>query len=146
VAAPPATPVVLATGSGDRCPTAASVDAVLGTTLPKPVSIVGGGGNTLPAGATGLNCEYAGKAYNVLIQFISNIDPSSISMFSAHFPVPYTSVSGVGDQARSFRQQLSAGKFNEAVVATKGMSLVAVTATSTPASLAQVEALVSQLL
>ena len=38
------------------------------------------------------------------------------------------------------------GKFNEGVVATKGKTLVAITATATPASLAQVEALVSQLL
>ena len=147
VTAPPVTlPSALATAAGDRCPTAATVDAALGTTLPKPISIVGGGGTTLPAGATGLSCEYAGKSYNVLVQLIANIDPSNIAKFSARFPVPYASVSGVGDQARSFSQPLSAGKSNEGVVATKGMSLVAITATATPASLAQVEALVSQLL
>lgn len=150
VAANEATPVpvasALTTGSGDSCPTAVTVDAALGTTLPKPVSIVGGGGTTLPAGATGLSCEYAGQTYNVIIQLITNIDPSSISKFSARYPVAYVSVSGVGDQARSFVQTLSAGKDNEGVVATKGTTLVAITATATPASLAQVEALVNQLL
>lgn len=150
VAAIAATPVplpsALTTGSGDSCPTAVTVDAALGTTLPKPVSIVGGGGTTLPAGATGLSCEYAGTTYNVIIQLITNIDPSNISRFSARYPMPYVSVSSVGDQARSFVQTLGVGKDNEGVVATKGTTLVAITATATPASLAQVEALVNQLL
>jgi hypothetical protein len=145
-ATPVPLPSSLATGSSDKCPTAVAVDAVLGTTLPKPVSIVGGAGTTLPAGATGLSCEYAGKTYNVIIQLITNIDPSNISKFSARYPVPYVSVSGVGDQARSFTQTLSAGKVNVGVVATKGTTLVAITATATPASLAQVEVLVNQLL
>lgn len=56
------------------------------------------------------------------------------------------SVSGVGDQARSFSETLGGGKTNEGVVATKGTHLVLIDATYTPASLAQVEALVSQLL
>jgi hypothetical protein len=59
--------------------------------------------------------------------------------------VTYTSVSGVGDQARSFSQSLGGGKDNEGVVATKGSSLVDITATATPASLAQIEALVNLL-
>jgi hypothetical protein len=91
-------------------------------------------------------CEYAGKGLNVIIELISNINPSYISQFSSKFPVPYTSVSGVGDQARSFLAPLNGGKDNEGVVATKGSNLVAITATDTPASLAQVEALVNQLL
>ncbi|MGZ6259367.1 MAG: hypothetical protein ACXWN5_00755 [Candidatus Limnocylindrales bacterium] len=82
----------------------------------------------------------------MLIQLIANISPSYISQFSSRYPVPYTSVSGVGDQARSFLQPLNGGKDNEGVVATKGSNLVAITATATPASLAQVEALVNQLL
>jgi hypothetical protein len=77
-------------------------------------------------------CEYAGTALNVIIELISNIDPTSISLFSGRFPVPYASV--------------GAGKDNEGVVATKGSNLVSITATATPATLAQVEALVSQLL
>jgi hypothetical protein len=60
--------------------------------------------------------------------------------------VPYASVSGIGDQARSFSQPLNAGKDNGGVVATKGSTLVDIVATGTPASLAQVEALVDQLL
>jgi hypothetical protein len=91
-------------------------------------------------------CEYRSAASNVLIELVSNISPSSIDLFSARFPVPYKSVSGVGDQARSFSQPLGAGKDNEGVVATKGTTLVAITATATPASLKEVEALVSQLL
>jgi hypothetical protein len=91
-------------------------------------------------------CEYHGATSNVTIELISNTDPSSISLFSSHYPVPFKNVSGVGDQARSFSQPLGGGKDNEGVVATKGTTLVAISATGTPASLAQVEALVSQLL
>jgi hypothetical protein len=91
-------------------------------------------------------CEYAGKGLNVIIELISNIDPSYISQFSSKFPVPFTSVSGVGDQARSFLAPLNGGKDNEGVVATKGSNLLDITATDTPASLAQIEALVNQLL
>jgi len=82
----------------------------------------------------------------VIIEILKNIVPSDISKFSSKFPVAYKSVSGVGDQARSFFQPLGGGKDNEGVVATKGSTLVAIDATATPASLAQVEALVSQLL
>ncbi len=91
-------------------------------------------------------CEYPGKSLNVIIELIANIDPSYIAQFSDRFPVAYKNVSGVGDQARSFAVSLGGGKDNEGVVATKGRSLVSITATATPASLAQIEALVSQLL
>lgn len=134
-----------ATTAADTCPTAATVGAALGITLPKP-TVVPGGGTSLPAGATGVACEYAGKGLNVIIELIKNIDPSYIAQFSGHFPVAYTSVSGVGDQARAFSQPLSGGKNNQGVVATKGKNLVAITATDTPASLAQIEVLVNQLL
>lgn len=143
-AAPPSTGA--ASAAAGSCPSAAVVGAGLGISLPNPVSVPGGGGTPLPAGATGVACEYHGAALNVLIQLITNIDPSSISKFSARFPVPYVSVSGVGDQARSFLQPLNGGKNNEGVVATKGQTLVAITATATPATLAQIEALISQLL
>jgi hypothetical protein len=133
------------TAGADQCPTAATVGAALGVTLPKPTTIPGGG-TTLPAGASGVSCEYAGNTYNVLIELITNIPPTDISLFSSKFPVPYASVSGVGDQARSFMQSLNGGKDNEGVVATKGSTLVSIVATATPASLAQIEALVSQLL
>jgi hypothetical protein len=93
-----------------------------------------------------LACEYAGKGFNVIIELINNISPTYIDQFSTKFPVPYTTVSGVGDQARAFSAPLSGGKDNEGVVATKGSSLVAITATDTPASLAQIEALANQLL
>ncbi len=128
------------------CPTGPVVGAALGLTLSAPTMIPGGGGPALPAGATGVACDYRGTSSNVLIQLISNIDPSAIGQFSAKFPVPYAAVAGVGDQARSFRQDLNGGKNNEGVVATKGSSLVEITATATPATLAQVEALVNQLL
>jgi hypothetical protein len=52
----------------------------------------------------------------------------------------------LGDQARSFSQSFGAGKDNKGVVATKGSNLVDITATDTAASLAQIEALVNQLL
>jgi hypothetical protein len=69
-----------------------------------------------------------------------------VSNRSTRFPVAYKSAAGVGDQARTFLQSLNGGQDNEGVVATKSSDLVAITATATPASLAQVEALVSQLL
>jgi len=134
------------TAAAASCPTGAAVGTALGITVPDPVSVAGGGGAKLPAGATGISCEYPGASLNVIIQLIANVDPSYISKFSDRFPVAYVSVPGLGDQARSFLQPLNAGKDNEAVVATKGKHLVAITATATPATLAQVEALVSQLL
>jgi hypothetical protein len=140
------TAAIATTQAAASCPTGATVGAALGINLPNPIGVVGGGGTQLPAGATGAACEYAGKGLNVIIVLVANINPSSISLFSDKFPVAYKSVSGVGDQARSFSQSLNAGKDNEGVVATKGSTLVAITATATPASLAQIEALVSQLL
>jgi hypothetical protein len=128
------------------CPTSATVGSALGTTLPNPVGVAGGGGTQLPGGATALVCEYHAPTENVIIEVITNISPSFISQFSVHFPVAYKSVSGVGDQARSFYETLGGGKDNEAVVATKGSTLVSIGATATPASLSQVEALVNQLL
>jgi hypothetical protein len=122
------------------------VDAALGVTLPKPVGVAGGGGVPLPAGASGIACEYHASTYNVIIEIITNIDPSYIAQFSSRFPVAYVNVSGVGDQARSFRAPIGGGRFNEGVVATKGKTLVSIDATATPATLAQVEALVNQLL
>lgn len=149
-AAPSATVAAVSTATtgpaAGTCPTAATVNAALGVSLSAPVGVPGGGGTQLPAGSVGLVCEYHGATANVIIEVITNTDPSLISKFSDKFPVPYTAVSGVGDQARSFRQQLGGGKDNEAVVATNGSTLVEVTATATPATLKQVEALVSQLL
>ena len=141
-AAPISTPAT--TTAAATCPTAATVDAALGTSLPAPVGIATGS-TGLPAGATGFACEYHASAYNVIIELISNIAPSSITNFTKNFPVPPVAVSGVGDQAYSFSQTLSAG-VNEGVVATKGSMLVSIGATYTPATLAQVEALVNSLL
>ena len=145
VTAAVSSPAAAATAAAS-CPTAATVGAALGITVSKPIGVAGGGGAQLPAGATGLACDYSGTGLNVIIELISNIDPTSIAQFSSKFPVAYASVSGVGDQARSFSLSLSGGKDNEGVVATKGTTLVAITATATPASLAQIEALVNQLL
>lgn len=143
-AAPTSAPA--SASSSSPCPTGSVVGAALGVTLPNPSTVPGGGGIQLPAGASGVACEYPGNSLNVIIELITNIDPSAIGLFSSRYPVPYKSVSGVGDQARSFSQQLNGGKDNEGVVATKGSTLVAITATDTPASLSQVETLVTQLL
>jgi hypothetical protein len=134
------------TAAGAECPTAATVNTALGTSLPNPNKVTGGGSTSLPAGASAIACDYAGKAMNVIIELISNTPPSTIDAFSSKFPVAYKSVSGVGDQARSFSQTLGGGRDNEGVVATNGNHLVSITATATPASLAQVETLVGQLL
>ena len=140
--APASTPAT--TAAAATCPTAATVDAALGTALPAPVGITTGSAQ-LPAGATGVACEYHASTYNVIIELISNIAPSSIANFTKNFPVPPTAVSGVGDQAWSFSQSLG-GRVNEGVVATRGRTLVSIGATYTPATLAQVEALVNSLL
>ncbi len=114
--------------------------------MPKPVGVPVPGATTLPAGATEIVCEYHAATYNVIIVLLTNISPSYITKFSAEFPVAFTTVSGVGDQARAFSTPIGGGKDNEGVVATKGTTLVAITATATPATLAQLEALVNQLL
>jgi hypothetical protein len=142
-AAPIFTPTT--TTAAATCPTAATVDAALGTSLPAPVGITTGS-TQLPPGATGVACEYHASSYNVIIELISNIAPSSITNFTKNFPVPPVAVSGVGDEAKSFSQSLGPGKVNEGVVATKGTTLVSIGATYTPATLAQVEALVNSLL
>jgi hypothetical protein len=134
------------TAASRSCPTAATVGSALGITVPKPVGVAGSGGTQLPAGASATVCEYHAQTYNVIIEIITNISPSFITQFSNRFPVAFANVSGVGDQARSFSQPLGGGKLNEGVVATKGKTLVSITATATPATLAQVEALVNQLL
>lgn len=150
VATPAATGATAATPAATTaavaCPTADIVGTALGISLGKPSAVPGGGGTPLPAGATGLACDYRGAASNVLIELIMNVSPSIITQFSSRFPVPAAVVSGVGDQARSFTQPLGGGKDNEGVVATRGSTLVLIIATATPASLAQVEALVNQLL
>ena len=128
-----------------KCPSAADVGSTLGITVPAPTGVTGGT-TTLPAGATGLACDYHASTYNVIIEIITNIDPSYISKFSSRFPVAYSAVAGVGDQARSFLVSIGGGRDNEGVVATKGRRLVSVVATATPATLAQVETLVRQLL
>ena len=121
------------------------VGAALGITVPAPTSVIGGT-ETLPAGASGLACNYHASTYNVIIEIITNIDPKYISKFSSKFPVAYKTVAGLGDQARSFITSIGGGRDNEGVVATKGRTLVSITATATPATLIQVEALVRQLL
>lgn len=147
---PSATAVPLSTSAAapgtPGCPTAAIVGSALGITLPAPAVVHGGGGTPLPAGATGVACEYRGQSLNVIIELIRNISPSYIAQFSTKFPVAFASVSGVGDQARSFSVSLGGAKDNEGVVATKGSTLVDIVATATPASLTQLESLVSQLL
>jgi hypothetical protein len=82
----------------------------------------------------------------VIIELITSIDPSYIAQFSVHFPMAYATVAGVGDQARSFSVSIGSGKVNEGLVATKGSTLVAIVVTAAPTSLAQIEALVNQLL
>jgi hypothetical protein len=147
---PSATPVALATpkttAAPASCPTGARVGSALGITLPKLVGVAATGAPTLPAGVTGEVCEYHAQTYNVIIERLTNTSPSYITQFSAKFPTAFITVSGVGDQARAFSAPLGGGKDNEGVVATRGTTLVAITATDTPATLAQIEALVNQLL
>jgi hypothetical protein len=143
----PSGPTPTAAAAHAQCPSGTTIGSALGIALPNPVSVANGDtGPPLPGGATGMGCEYHGTSDNVIIEFVTNISPSYISQFSAHFPGGYKTVSGVGDQARYFSQPLGGGKDNEGVVAVKGSTIVAIDATDTPASLAQLESLVNQLL
>jgi hypothetical protein len=145
--APSATaPTPTASTAAAQCPTGASVGSALGITVPNAVGVAGGGSTPFPAPATGIVCDYHGAGDNVIIEVLMNISPSFISNFTAHFTGSVKTVSGVGDNASSFFQSLGGGKDNEGVVATKGSTLVSIVATATPASLSQVEALVSSLL
>jgi hypothetical protein len=106
----------------------------------------GTGSSAFPSGAKAVVCDYHAATYNVIIEILTNIDPSYISQFSSHYPVPYASVPGVGDQARSFSVSIGSGRINEGVVASKGSTIVAIDVTAAPTTLAQIEALVNQLL
>ena len=147
--APPTATVALPsiTAASAACPSASTVSSALGTPgLPGAVGVAPTGASSLPAGATGIVCDYHGSSDNVIIEVLTNINPSYISKFTAHFVGTVAKVSGVGDQATSFYQSLGSGKDNEGVVATKGQTLVSIGATYTPATLSQVEALVNSLL
>ena len=145
-AAPSFAAVVSAAPSGPgTCPSATAVGYALGITVSAPVAVPGGGGTQLPAGATAIACDYHGTGLNVIVEEITNVDPSYLSKFTAKFPVAPVAVPGLGDQADSFKQALNGGKDNEGVVAAKGSTIVDVTATDTPATLAQLETLVGSL-
>ena len=141
-----AAPTPTASTAAATCPSGATVGSALGITLPDATNVVGASLATLPAGATGIVCDYKGASDNVLITALQNIPASDISKFSAKFPVTFKPVLGVGDEARSFFQSLGAGRNNEGVVAAKGTTVVAIVATYTPATLSQLEALVNSLL
>jgi hypothetical protein len=144
----PTAAIPTSVAASTSCPSGSSVQSALGTsTLPNAVGVPPTAATSeLPAGATGIVCEYHATTENVIIEVIVNIPASYISAYSSHFPAGFKSVSGVGDQARSFDQALGGGKDNEGVVATKGTTLVVVDATDTPATLSQIESLVSSLL
>lgn len=129
-----------------QCPSGSAVGSALSTTLPDAVVIPNTGTSQLPSGATGISCDYHTTTDNVIITVLQNVSASDISQFSQHFPVAFTPVSGVGDQARSFSVSLGGGKTNEGLVAAKGSTVVAIVATYTPATLSQLEALVNSLL
>lgn len=141
-----AAPTPTAAAAAAQCPSGSTVGSALGTTLPDAVGVVGGGSTQLPAGATGIVCEYHTTTENVLITVLQNIPASTISQFSAKFPVAFKSVSGVGDEARAFDVPLGGGKDNIGLVAAKGTTVVSMVATATPATLSQMEALVNSLL
>lgn len=143
------TPTVAAaatTAAAPSCPSGGTVGSALGITLPSPVGVTSPGSNTLPSGATDINCDYHGTTDNVIISILTGIPASYISQFSNQFPVAFKPVSGVGDEARSFVQALSGGTDNEGLVAAKGSTVVAIVATATPATLSQIESLVNSLL
>jgi hypothetical protein len=139
-------PTPTATTASAACPTGATIGSALGITVPDAVGIAPPGINTLPGGATGIVCDYHGAGDNVIVEVLTNINPSFMAQFTKHFVGTVKSVPGLGDQATSFFDPLNGGTDNEGVVATKGSTLVSVGATATPATLNQVEALVNSLL
>jgi hypothetical protein len=141
-----AAPTPTASTAAATCPSGATVGSALGITLPNATGVVGASLAQLPAGATGILCDYKAASDNVLITEFLNVPASDISKFSDKFPVTFKPVSGVGDEARSFFQSLGAGRNNQGVVAAKGTTVVSIVATYTPATLSQLEALVNSLL
>jgi len=72
----------------------------LGITVSKPIGVAGGW-SSASGRCDGPRPATTAHRPNVIIELISNIDPTSISQFSSKFRWPTASVSGVGDQARS---------------------------------------------
>jgi hypothetical protein len=146
-APPTAAPTITTTTASSSCPSGSTVSSALGTSgLPDAVGLKGGGSTELPAGATGIVCEYHASTENVIVEVIQNVPSSFISAYSSKFPVGFKAVSGLGDVARSFETSLGGGKTNEGIVAAQGTTIVAIVATATPATLSQIESLVRSLL
>jgi hypothetical protein len=148
-ATPAASTPTAAAFNAASCPDATTVGSALGVTLPAPTGVPSG--VKLPTGATGVVCNYLSSSLDVLISMVSNISSSYVAqqeqaVTSRSATVKFTSVSGVGDQAVSYDYTFSGSFTAEGVLATKGSNFVAVSATRTPATLSQVEALVNQLL
>ena len=131
-------------GGAVTCPSGPQISSALGLLLPNATQITSGTVQ-LPAGATAIACDYHASTANVLIEVLTNVNPALISQFSAKFPAAYSSVSGVGDQARSFVVPLGTGN-NEGIVASKGSTMVSIVATRTPASITQLGSLASAIL
>jgi hypothetical protein len=140
----PAAPVASA-----HCPASSAIGSALGVTAPPATTVPGA--SALPAGASGVVCNYLTPSFDVLVEVFVNITPAFIArgeqQINAHTSsVTFSPVSGVGDTAYSYHYSLGAAGTAEGVLAVKGTTFVAVSATRTPASLSQVEALVNQLL
>jgi len=130
------------TAAALSCPSASTAGAALGLTLPAPTSTA--------LGLSGVECNYLSGASDVLIILVNDVPAAYLSTAEASFAatqssVNFTPVSGIGDEAYSYSYALGATTA-EGILAVKGTSFVGLYCTATTATMAQVQALVRQLL
>ncbi|MGD0833455.1 MAG: hypothetical protein ABSA40_03385 [Candidatus Dormibacteria bacterium] len=151
----PATNSAIATGS---CPSASTVGSALGTTLPAPTVVTPAAGATpVPSGESGIACSYISESATpvvVIVALASGVPSGFItqeeqkqltSLQGIGVTVSFAPLSGVGDEAATY-QYSAAGLTVEGVVAGQGSNFVGIFTEGTPATLAQIENLVKQLL
>lgn len=135
------------------CPSGATVGSTLGRTLPAPTSLPA---SNLPAGESGIACEYAGGTGSAVILDLNTGIMHPASALSATESaqeaaaaargghVTFTNVSGVGSGAVIFDFQIT-GQTENGIFAGQGVNGVALVATPA-ATTGQLEALANLLL
>jgi hypothetical protein len=154
--ATPAPAVV--TINASACPSASTIGAALGATLPNPTAIApGASASALPAGATGIACSYISDSTSPVVVivalgagvptswFTTQEQEQVANLQAAHLSINFTPLSGLGDQAATY-QYTANGETVEGVLAIQGGNFAGVFTDGTSASLSQIESLVKSLL
>jgi len=147
VSAPASTATPASGTSTASCPTASSVGAALGITVPAPT--------TYGTSAAGIACNYLSETppvLDVLVSIVHGIGTSylttaeaSLQATAASTGFSFTSVSGVGDEAYTYSYSITSGTAL-GIIAVKGTVFVGIACTGTTTTLAKVEAYANQLL